>query len=412
MTLTTSRLTFVPQEHRPRRISRSASQTVFLGLTVRLRLEHTVGRATSLDYDRMATPSRRSLEGTRAKRRIGDRVVSLRLSLALIIAVLALVPPVVLVAFLLSPVVGTPYALEPGAFSRLIGWLILVVCVSLGVGYLISRILLEPLTRLRDEVSNLARSGRRLSEMTLADAGSLPIEVETVREAFSSVLDALRTEQMKRGAFMATLVHDLKTPVIAGNHVLDAIRDEGMSKEQRLELINSLRRENDALLELVQKMVDAHRFERGEVALDLEATDLEPLVRGIAARLEGIARVRGLRLTVTGRGRAMVARRELERALLNLIENALRYARSNVTVTIDGPSVTVTDDGPGLSAPLEMLAKPFHSETLEFAGQEFTSGTGGLGLFIAWQIVLSHRGTLEHLNWLNGTVLRVGLKSP
>ncbi len=361
----------------------------------------------------MATPSRRGLEGTRAKRRIGDRVVSLRLSLALIIAVLALVPPVVLVAFLLSPVAGTPYALEPGAFSRLIGWLILVVCVSLVVGYLISRILLEPLTRLRDEVTNLARSGQRLSEMSLSDAGSLPIEVETVREAFSSVLDALRTEQIKRGAFMATLVHDLKTPVIAGNHVLDAIRnDERMSREQRVELIDSLRRENDALLELVQKMVDAHRFERGEVALALEPTDLEPLLRGIAVRLEGIARVRGLTLTVTGRGRAMVARRELERALLNLIENALRYARSNVTVTIDGPSVTVTDDGPGLSAPLEMLAKPFHSETLEFAGQEFTSGTGGLGLFIAWQIVLSHRGTLEHLHWLNGTVLRVGLKSP
>jgi signal transduction histidine kinase len=361
----------------------------------------------------MATPSRRGLNEPRTKRRIGDRVVSLRLSLALIIAVLALVPPVVLVGFLLAPVAGSPYSLEPGAFSRLIGWLILVACVSLGVGYLISRILLEPLTRLRDEVTNLARSGQRLSEMSLSDAGSLPIEVETVREAFSSVLDALRTEQIKRGAFMATLVHDLKTPVIAGNHVLDAIRnDERMPKEQRVELIDSLRRENDSLLELVQKMVDAHRFERGEVALALEAADLEPLVRGVAARLDGIARVRGLTLTVTGRGRAMVARRELERALSNLIENGLRYARSSVTVTIDGPSVTVTDDGPGLSAPLEKLAKPFHSETLEFAGQEYTSGTGGLGLFIAWQIVLSHRGTLEHLHWLNGTVLRVGLKSP
>jgi signal transduction histidine kinase len=359
----------------------------------------------------MATPSRRGLEERRAKRRVGDRVVSLRLSLALIIAVLAFVPPVVLVAFLLAPVSGAAYSLEPVGFSRLIGWLILVVCVSVGVGYLISRILLQPLTRLRDEVSLLARSGQRLSQMSLSDVGPLPAEVETVRQAFSSVLDALRAEQIKRGAFMATLVHDLKTPVIAGNHVLDAIRDEGMPKEQRLELIDSLRRENDALLELVQKMVDAHRFERGEVALDLEPTELEPLVRGIAVRLEGIARARGLRLTVTGRGRALAAKRELERALSNLIENALRYAKSHVTVTIDGPSVTVTDDGPGLSAPLEMLAKPFHSETLEFAGREYTSGTGGLGLFIAWQIVLSHRGTLEHLHWLNGTVLRVGLRS-
>lgn len=359
----------------------------------------------------MATPSRRSTDAPRKPRRVGDTVVSLRLSLALIIAVLALVPPIALVAFLLGPIAGTPYSLEPVGFSRLIGWLILVVCVSVGVGYLISRILLQPLTRLRDEVSLLARSGQRLSQMSLSDVGPLPAEVETVRQAFSSVLDALRAEQIKRGAFMATLVHDLKTPVIAGNHVLDAIRDEGMPKEQRLELIDSLRRENDALLELVQKMVDAHRFERGEVALDLEPTELEPLVRGIAVRLEGIARARGLRLIVTGRGRAMVAKRELERALSNLIENALRYAKSHVTVTIDGPSVTVTDDGPGLSAPLEMLAKPFHSETLEFAGREYTSGTGGLGLFIAWQIVLSHRGTLEHLHWLNGTVLRVGLRS-
>ena len=360
----------------------------------------------------MATPSRRGLEERRAKKRVGDRVVSLRLSLALIIAVLALVPPVVLVVFLLAPISGTPYSLEPGGLSRLVGWLILVVCISVGVGVVISRMLLEPLTRLRDEVSSLAKSGQRLSEMSLTDVGPLPAEVETVREAFSSLLDALRIEQMKRGAFMATLVHDLKTPVIAGNHVLDAIREnDRMSRAQQLELIGSLRLENEALLELVQKMVDAHRFERGEVALDLEPTDLEPFVRGITARFEGMARSRGLTLIVTGRGRAMVARRELERALANLIENGLRYARSGVTVTIDGPSMTITDDGPGLSAPLEMLAKPFHSESLEFAGREYASGTGGLGLFIAWQIVLSHRGTLEHLNWLNGTVLRVGLRS-
>lgn len=359
----------------------------------------------------MATRSKRETRIPRASR-LGDSVVSLRLSLALIIAVLALVPPVVLVVFLLAPVAGTPYGLEPGGLNRLVGWLILVVCISVGVGFVISRMLLEPLTRLRDEVSSLAKSGQRLSEMSLSDVGPLPAEVETVRAAFSSLLDALRSEQIKRGAFMATLVHDLKTPIIAGNHVLDAIReDQQMSKTQQLELIASLRLENDALLELVQKMVDAHRFERGEVALDLEPTDLEPFVRAIAARFEGVARARGLGLIVTGHGRALVARRELERALANLLENGLRYARSSVTVTIDGASVTITDDGPGLSAPLEMLAKPFHSETLEVAGREYASGTGGLGLFIAWQIVLSHRGTLEHLHWLNGTVLRVGLKS-
>jgi signal transduction histidine kinase len=353
---------------------------------------------------------------TRRRRRIpflGD-AVSLSGSLALTIAVLALVPPVILMLSVLLPVAATPYAINPDGLARLAWWLLLVLGASIGAGYLISRLLLQPLTRLRDEVVNLARSGQRLAEMSLSDVGPLPTEVETLRSAFSSLLDALRLEQQKRSAFMATLVHDLKTPVIAGNHVLDAIRDDRLSREERLHLIESLRFENEALLELVQKMVDAHRFERGEVSLELEPTDLGALVRALQARFGSVARDQHLELHVSGEGHALASRLELERALSNLLENSLRYAHAVIRVEVTGNTITIADDGPGLSAPLESLTRPFHSQTLELAGREYTAGTGGLGLYIARQIVLAHGGQLEHVvraETPTGTVLRITLRA-
>lgn len=353
---------------------------------------------------------------TRRRRRIpflGD-AVSLSGSLALTIAVLALVPPVILMLSVLLPVAATPYAINPDGLARLAWWLLLVLGASIGVGYLISRLLLHPLTRLRDEVVNLAQSGQRLSEMSLSDVGPLPTEVETLRSAFSSLLDALRLEQEKRLAFMATLVHDLKTPVIAGNHVLDAIRDDRLGREERLQLIESLRSENDALLVLVQKMVDAHRFERGEVSLELEPTDLGAMVRGLQGRFASTAREHHLELRVSGEGHALASRVELERAISNLLENGLRYAQSVIEMSVAESTITVSDDGPGLSAPLESLTRPFHSQTLELAGREYTAGTGGLGLYIARQIVLAHGGQLEHVpnaETPSGTVLRITLRA-
>ena len=323
------------------------------------------------------------------------RAVSLRLTLLIFTAAIALFPNLA-IAFILGN--GLPLL-----------WVVSLLALSVGFGWWLSNALLQPINALRSELSTLTSSSQVVALRLEVDA-TQPQEVQSLRRAFSGLLEKLGAEQGKRSAFMATLVHDLKTPVIAANHVLEAIeRDDNLTKDRRIELIGHVKAEFEGLLRLVQQMIDAHRFEREDVSLQKELVDLSDLANRVAKRLEPEAALRGVRITVTGVGAALVSSAELERALVNLMVNAVRYAASSVTVSVASSALTVLDDGPGLSAPLEELVKPFNSAVVTMGGQRFTAGTGGLGLFIASRIAAAHGGRLEQLPTATGTSLRLGV---
>jgi signal transduction histidine kinase len=323
------------------------------------------------------------------------RAVSLRWTLLIFTAAIALFPNLA-IAFILG-----------GGLPPL--WIAALVAFSTGFGWWLSSVLLQPINALTAELSKLEQDTDR--ELKLEVSATQPSEVQKLRTAFSTLLESLHDEQEKRSAFMATLVHDLKTPIIAATHVLDAIeRDDALSRERRIELIGQVKTEFEGLLRLVQQMVDAHRFEREDIKLHLEATDLADLARRVVSRLDGSAQHSGVTVTVTGEGAAAVSKPELERALGNLVTNALRYARSSVVIAVSSHGLTVTDDGPGLPAPLEELVRPFNSQLVTMAGQHFTAGTGGLGMFIASRVAAAHGGRLEHLPTGSGTALRLTLE--
>ena len=227
-----------------------------------------------------------------------------------------------------------------------------------------------------------------------------PGEVRALRSAFTDLLLRFRTEQARRGAFMATLVHDLKTPLIATGHLTRLLIGSHLSEAERLDVGEQMLAENARLLALVQQMTDAHRFERDAVQLSKRPTDLRPLLDALAARLSAAATARGVTLRVEGEARAEVDTAVLERALLNLADNALRYAVSEVRLSArqaDGVAeLSVIDDGPGLSGALGELAQPFNAQPTTIAGQQYTAGTAGLGLFIARRIAQAHGGELHY----------------
>ncbi len=88
--------------------------------------------------------------------------------------------------------------------------------------------------------------------------------------------------------------------------------------------------------------------------------------------------------------------RQLERLLRNLLDNAVRHARSHVLVTVSAHAATalieVSDDGPGI--PAEHREKIFERFTRLDASRNRTSGGTGLGLAIAREVTHHHRGTL------------------
>lgn len=314
-----------------------------------------------------------------------ERQSTLRAQFTLVISLLTFLPNLVL-SFAAQPEV-------PG--GTLTAWMLLVAALSGLVGYLLSGVLLRPLSRLEAEVQrgNFAHPH-----------GDDPAEIRSLRRAFTGLMERLRTEQTRRNAFMATLVHDLKTPLIATGHLTRLLAEGQIPPGAREEAVQELLAENARLLTLVGQMADAHRFEREDVQVEPRPTDLRTLLEGVVRRLTAQASARGLRLKVTGSGTAATDPKVLERAVTNLTENALRYAQSCVELAVTPTGVEVRDDGPGLGAPLSELAQPFNAQPATIAGRQYTAGTTGLGLFIVRRIAEAHGGSLTYARTAPGAL--------
>src|SRR5690606_2622924 len=131
----------------------------------------------------------------------------------------------------------------------------------------------------------------------------------------------------------AALMHDLKTPLVAATNLLQVVRDDdALSRENRVDVVGKITAELRSLIELVQKMVDAHRLERAEVPLAREQVDLAELMRMLVVRLETLIAERDVTVALTGEATAFIDRREVERAMYNLLSNAARYAKSNILI--------------------------------------------------------------------------------
>jgi signal transduction histidine kinase len=302
------------------------------------------------------------------------------LQFALVLTLLSFLPNL-LIVMVLARVTGSMDV------TLVVAWIAVVGIVSGLLGYVLSHALLRALTRLADEVREGQIGESRADE---------PSEVASLRGAFRGVLTRLRTEQDRRNAFMATLVHDLKTPLVATGHLVTILRDAPLAPEDRGEVSARLLDENARLLNLVQQMADAHKFEREGVTLQRARVNLADIAAHLVARFTPRARELGVTLAWGGGGQANADAAHLERALSNLIDNALRYAASEVRLDVQPGAVRVTDDGPGLPDALERLAQPFNAQPVEIAGQQFTAGTAGLGLFIVRRVAEAHGGRLAY----------------
>ena len=317
------------------------------------------------------------------------RFNTLRFQFTLVVFLLAFTPNAVLTLG-----AGRELGLLGGAALPLALWLATVAALSALMGWILSGALLRPLSRLTGELArgefnpSLPGDAARLSED--------PQEVKALRRAFSGLLDRLGTEQGRRSAFMATLVHDLKTPLVATGHLIRTLSSRPLPDLERSALGEHLLNENARLLGLVQQMADAHRFEREDVSITSAATDLRALLERVAARAVQGRTAPGVQVLISGSGEAAVDASVLERAVANLADNALRYARTRLELRVGPEGLSVCDDGPGLAegATIDTLAQPFNAQPVEIAGQHYTAGTAGLGLYIVRRIAEAHGGDL------------------
>jgi two-component system OmpR family sensor kinase len=289
---------------------------------------------------------------------------------------------------------------------------LLAGALGLLLGVVIARGLAAPLSRLSDAAREIAQ-GRLDQRLPLAG----PAEVADVAQAFNEMAAGLQQSEQLRQHMIADVSHELRTPltVIQGN--LRAILD-GVYPLEKAE-IATIYDESLLLSRLVADLRELAQAEAGQLALDLQPVEVEPLLRGATASFDAAASGQGVALLLDSPELLPLVLADADRVrqvLHNLLANALRHTPAGGTITIHARTeqrgvrtepaedqrsmlcpqaavrFTVEDTGQGIAAAdlphvFERLWRADRSRSRE-------QGGSGLGLAIARQIVEAHGGQI------------------
>ncbi|HUM18035.1 MAG TPA: heavy metal sensor histidine kinase [Candidatus Nitrosotalea sp.] len=278
----------------------------------------------------------------------------------------------------------------------------LTVLIPLGVGLaalggaIIARVALRPLDR-------MTRTARRISAEDLSQRVERPRtgdELDRLAETMNDMLGRLEQAFAQSRRFAADAAHELRTPLAALRGTVEvALRGDRSPDEYRQVLASSLE-EVERLIRLSEDLLLFSRAlaapEPGRALVDLEALLLD--VFDVGARLGQAAGV-SVRIETAAPALVQGDATALRRALLNLVENAVKYTPRGGKVELslvagDGTAtLAVSDTGIGVeAADAERIFEPF--VRLDAARSRDTGGAG-LGLAIARSIIVAHRGTLS-----------------
>jgi signal transduction histidine kinase len=217
------------------------------------------------------------------------------------------------------------------------------------------------------------RRGNRLSE------DLVPREIAPLVRAVNEALGRLDDGYDRQHRFIASAAHELRTPIAILRMKIDASDDKG---------IRSLAPDLSRLANLAEQLLDLHRLDNDAPS---EAIDLADLARNVAADMAPVLIASGRTIEVVAARRATMTGNagSIERALTNLIQNAVEHGGNAIIMRIDGTSLEVEDSGNGIpSDEQERVFEPFHRL------RPRSSGTG-LGLTLVKQVVDHHRGSIS-----------------
>ena len=217
--------------------------------------------------------------------------------------------------------------------------------------------------------------------------------------------DELQRMILMRDQFMSMVAHELRTPL--NTLLLDSQVRQLQIERQSLTVMNSNEiqamlaknlRQYNSMVRLIDDMLDVTRIRNGKLSVKRAKVCLTNLVQKIVHDFKPVAEINGttIQANIQESVNGVWDEFRIEQIIINLITNALRYGNNkpvivNVAADETDAFVEVIDFGVGISAAdQKRIFEPF-----ERASNHGTAAGLGLGLFIARQLAVAHRGSLE-----------------
>jgi two-component system, chemotaxis family, sensor kinase Cph1 len=222
----------------------------------------------------------------------------------------------------------------------------------------------------------------------------------------------------QREEFISCLAHDLKGPVVGAVRILQTLKDDrlGELKNEHKEIVESLINGHGVLLERINALLLAYKYESIGIKLNLTALDASEFVRRCIDKLKDSASAHEIDLSFCQSDKpAMIMAEEesLQRVIDNLVGNAIKFSKPGspvlVSVQADDADVhfRISDTAGGIDA--QDQPHIFRRFWQGIPGKRYAAGTG-LGLYICQKIVRLHGGTISFTSDTGkGTTFEVSL---
>lgn len=244
-----------------------------------------------------------------------------------------------------------------------------------------------------------------------------PVEISFARinpdDDYKRFVGVIRdvTEQKKsdklRDDFIATLTHDLRTPLLAAIQTLTFFLDGALGEldEKQKLLLSTMQKSNEDLLGLVNALLEVYKYDADKLELTKTNFNIYNLVEQVYNELQPLAQSKEIEFKIECANKDLTInadRSEIRRVICNLCGNAINYTQNGgrvvITLKNEGNDLifSVADNGSGI--PQEDIPNMF---------QRFSQGTSkkrstgtGLGLYLSRQIIESHGGKI----WLESAL--------
>jgi two-component system, OmpR family, sensor histidine kinase MprB len=277
--------------------------------------------------------------------------------------------------------------------SSLIGTLTLVatggLLLALGLGLFLARTALRPLEQVTNEIETVAETndlGYRLTEGDDDELGRL-------RRVFNRLLSTVESSQVLQRQLVLDASHELRTPLTSLRTNAQVLsRAQELNPDDLRQLTDDMVTQVDELAALVTDLGELSRGERSEGAF--ETLRLDDCLDECVDTARTYARIKEITIDVNVETSSVLGRRDrLERAISNLLTNAIKFTPQGGRIVVDSRNgtIAVSDSGPGIAE----ADLPFIFDRFWRSASARALPGSGLGLSIVAQVVAELQGSVS-----------------
>ena len=204
-----------------------------------------------------------------------------------------------------------------------------------------------------------------------------------------------------KGIFLANMSHEIRTPLNGMVGIIDLLESDDMPKEQR-DHLETLRGSSQALLSILNDILDFSRIEAGRVAIEMEAVNVREIVEEVVALMTPNAEDKGIRLQCSYRQNIpqhiQTDPGRLRQILSNVIGNAVKFTSEgwvDVAVGMSNGFIRIDVIDTGIGIPEDQLEQVFQAFEQADGTTKRNFGGTGLGLSISKQLSHIMNGSLS-----------------